>query len=88
MDNLTLNDNGLCVDEIHCKEEKNRVCIQCQTFDEDYSYHCINSYFGCVEGAVDNCLECNDLSDFYVCTKCMEGFQLDKYGDCKEIEEK
>ena len=88
MDNLTLNDNGLCVDEIHCKEEKNGVCIQCQTFDEDYSYHCINSYFGCVEGAVDNCLECNDLSDFYVCTKCMEGFQLDKYGDCKEIEEK
>ena len=85
--NLTLKD-GLCVDEIHCKEEKDGVCVECQTFEDDFAYHCFNHIFGCVETGIENCLECNDLSDFYICTKCMDGYKLDIFGDCVKIEEK
>ena len=83
--NLTLDDNGLCVDKIHCIEEKDGICTKCFPLDEDYFYLCLNSYFGCVETIVDNCLECNDISDFNICTKCEDGYQLDKYGECSEI---
>ena len=88
MDNLTLNDNGLCIDDIHCKEKKEGICLECQTFDYDHFYYCINSVFGCVETFVEHCLECNDISDFNVCTKCIEGYELNEFGDCKTINEK
>lgn len=88
IDNFELNNNGLCVDKIHCEEEKDGVCQKCTTFDEDETYHCLNNYFGCVETGFDNCLECNDISDFYICTKCIDGYEIDQYGDCVKIEEK
>ena len=85
IDTLVLNDNGLCVDKIHCQEEKDGVCQKCLNIEEEYTYHCLNSYFGCVETSVDNCLECNDISDFNVCTKCLDGYSLDEDGECVEI---
>ena len=86
--NLTLDDNGLCVDTIHCIEDDVQgKCIKCSTFDEDYFYHCFNLDFGCVETCIDNCLECNDISDFNICTKCMDGYSLNKYGDCSKNNE-
>ena len=84
--NLTLNENGLCIDKIHCLEEKDGICVKCLSLEEDYYYHCLNSYFGCMETIIDNCLECNDFSDFNICTKCMDGYQVDIYGDCIPIE--
>ena len=66
-------------------EEDQGKCIKCSTFDEDSFYHCLNSDFGCVETFVNNCLECNDISDFYICTKCMDGYKLNEYGDCSKI---
>ena len=81
-----MNDNGLCIDEIHCEKEIDGICQRCKSFEEDYSYYCLNSLFGCVETFDENCLECNDISDFYSCTKCDDGYHLDENGNCVEIE--
>ena len=32
----------------------------------------------------ENCLECNDLLDLYKCTKCIEGYELNKDNICFE----
>ena len=84
--NLTLNEDGLCIDEIHCEKEVDGVCQKCITFDEDYYYHCLNSLFGCIESLDEHCLECNYNLDF-LCTKCDDGFQLVDNGYCVELKE-
>ena len=82
-----MDDNGLCVDTIHCIEDEHGKCVKCTTFSGDFYYHCLNSDFGCVETCEDNCLECNDISDFNICTKCMKGYKLNKYGGCSKNDE-
>ena len=39
----------------------------------------MNPYFGCKETSNENCLECNDISDFNKCNKCLDGFKLDEF---------
>ena len=79
LNDYTLNNDGLCVDNIHCEEEKNGICIKCE---EDY---CLNNNFGCVEIFFDKCLECNDISNLEKCTKCYDGYVIDKFDTCTEI---
>jgi hypothetical protein len=80
-ENLFLDENGLCIDNVHC-EEKNEdgTCKKCQNNNE--GMYCLNKEFGCVDiSFIENCLECDNLSDFYYCTKCFDGFTLDN-GKC------
>ena len=81
---LTLDENGLCVDNIHCIIKKDNTCQKC--LSDEYNFFCLNNKFGCIEINSDNCLECNDIFDFSKCTKCLEGYELDEYDECVEIE--
>ena len=83
-----LDENGICVEKKHCEEEKDGICLKCFSTEEDTYYYCLNSYFGCTQTSSGNCLECNDVSDFNKCTKCLDGFKLDEYGNCDKIQEK
>ena len=83
--NLELDHNGLCIDKIHCEEEKDGKCQKC-TFDEDNNeFYCLNEYFGCVETYFDTCLECNDISDLSICTKCIDGYSINEFGECVQV---
>ena len=49
-------------------------------------YQCLNDDFGCIETMFyDNCLECNDIKELGHCTKCIEGYEFNKYNFCEEI---
>ena len=78
--------NGLCIDDSHCVEKnEDGKCLKCNTYDDDYVFHCLNSNFDCVETYFDGCEICNNLFDFDNCTKCMEDFELDEKNQCVEI---
>ena len=77
-----LNKNGLCINESLCQEKEDDNCIRCKNNDE---YYCLNEYFGCVETRLQNCLECNNILELETCTKCYDGYVIDKFGDCTEI---
>ena len=80
--------DGLCIDEQHCIEEKDGKCKKCQKTEDEYYEQCVNNDFRCIEAYYDpNCLECNNLTEIGDCTKCMDGFELDDYNNCFEIEE-
>ena len=83
---LDLDDNGLCVDNEHCIEGKNKVCKKCGKKDNEYFEYCFNSDFGCVETFTKNCLECNDILDLNKCTKCFDGYELNLENKCTKIE--
>ena len=82
--------DGLCFDEQHCIQRNNDgTCKKCKKFEDEYFEQCLSDVFGCVEGYYDeNCLKCDDLSNVGYCTECLEGFELDKYNNCNEIDEK
>ena len=81
LDGYTLSEEGLCVDDIHCEEKnENGTCIKC--LDDEKGYFCLNKDFVCVSSFYGNCLECNNLLDFYECTKCAEGFKINERGKC------
>ena len=82
LDGYILNNKGLCVDEIHCTEKKDDVCQRCS--NELFDSYCLNDYFGCINYVYRNCLECNDIFDIHRCTKCYEGYELNKYNICIE----
>ena len=81
--------DGLCFDEQHCVERNSDgTCKRCKRTPNEYFEQCLNNIFGCIEGYSDrNCLECNDLNELGYCTLCMEGYELDKYNFCVEIDE-
>ena len=88
LDGFTLDERGFCIDKINCKEEVDGKCVKCPGNEEDrpFHYHCLNDVFGCVETFEENCLECNDISDFDKCTKCVDGYEIDeKNNKCVEI---
>ena len=75
-ENLSLDENGLCIDNIHCAEKnENGRCKICK--NENGRTYCSNKVFGCVDiSMVKNCLECDNILDFFYCTKCMDGYNL------------
>ena len=77
-----LNKNGLCINESFCQEKEDDNCIRCKN---DYELYCLNKYFGCIETRIENCLECNDILKIEECTKCYDGYEMDRFGDCIEI---
>ena len=80
-ENLSLDENGLCIDNIHCIEKnEDGTCKQCKNDNE--GIYCLNKVFGCVDISFKPfCLECNNLANFFYCTKCIEGKTLDN-GNC------
>ena len=80
---FTLDDNGLCIDDQNCLEKnENGECTKCNFEKGDY---CLNNIFGCVKIlGYSYCLECNDIFNFYNCTKCFEGYILNQYGGCSK----
>jgi len=78
--------NGLCVDEYHCVEQnEDGTCKRC--FHNAYNSFCINHDFGCIDLLYDYCLECNDSSDLDKCTKCFDGYKINKFNQCDKIKE-
>ena len=85
-DNYTLDENGLCVDEEHCIERKDGICQDCMK--KINNTFCLNEDFGCVRTYDEGCLRCNDILNFYDCTKCYEGYVYDElFHNCKKKEE-
>ena len=80
--------DGLCIDNEHCSEKNaDGTWKRCNKFKDENYEQCLNNIFGCVEAYFDpNCLECNDLNDVGYCTKCIDGYELDKYKKCSEID--
>ena len=78
-----LNDKGLCIDDQNCLEKnESGECTKCNFEKGDY---CLNDIFGCVKIlGYSYCLECNNIFDFYNCTKCSEGYILNQYGGCSK----
>ena len=85
-DGYTPDENGLCVDSIHCieKDEENR-CIKCQ--NNELGKYCLNKYFGCVKIYDEGCSKCNDFFNFSNCTTCLDGYDLDQNNYCSKIEQ-
>jgi hypothetical protein len=81
MEGFVLNNDGLCVDDEHCRYKEGGKCRSCDNEDGTF---CLNDLFGCIEIYYDNCLECNNLLDFDSCTKCEDGYELTDYGRCEE----
>lgn len=79
LDGFILNEDGLCMDDIHCSEKKDGICVKCE--DE----YCLNKNFGCVDMFFDNCLECNDIFNLDRCTKCEDGYEVDEFDTCSKI---
>ena len=84
LDNYVLDENGLCINMEHCIDKnEDGTCRECvNNVTERY---CLNQYFGCVYHYKRFCSECNNIFDFFNCTKCFEGYQLNEEGDCIEI---
>jgi hypothetical protein len=80
--------DGLCIDNEHCSEKNvDGTCKRCNKFKDENYEQCLNNIFGCIEAYYDpNCLECNDLNDIGYCTKCIDGYKLDNYQKCYEID--
>ena len=85
LDEYELSNEGYCVDKIHCIEEKDGVCVKCQS-NNQYS-SCLNKYFGCVPTSYMKCIECNNNLDFDICTKCRGDYKLNDDGICVKIED-
>ena len=80
-----MSEDGLCIDEEHCVEkDKEDKCLNCQNSDEQS--FCLNEIFGCVELWYDNCLDCNNILEINKCTKCKDGYEIDYYNECSEID--
>ena len=85
LDGYELSKNGYCVDKIHCSVEENGVCVKCIN-NRSYS-SCLNSDFGCVPTYYMKCIECNNVLDFNICTKCPQYYELNEEGICIDIDE-
>ena len=82
MEGFVLNENGLCIDEEHCLNKVDGVYKRC---NNENGYFCLNNIFGCVEIIYEGCLECNQLLDFFNCTKCENGYELNEHDYCNKI---
>ena len=81
---LDLSYEGLCVENEHCIEKINGVCVRCE--NNMRNTFCLNSKFRCVEVYFLDCLECDDYLDFNKCTKCKEEYNLNEKFECIDKE--
>ena len=84
LEGFILDENGMCIDEVHCIDKKDGICQKCQ--NDENGIFCLNKYFGCEEIYDKGCLECNNIFDLFSCTKCLENYEFDQNNKCVEIE--
>ena len=82
--NLIPNKDGICYDDIHCiDKDKEGICQKCQKENPDgYISYCLNLHLGCIDSFIKNCIRCDDIFNLDICTKCEEGYEIDKEGQC------
>ena len=85
LDGFELSEKGFCVDTVHCSVKEDGVCIKCKN-NRSYS-SCLNSDFGCVPTSYMKCIECNNVLDFDICTKCPQFYVINENGVCIDIDE-
>ena len=81
-----VNEEGFCIDAEYCIERENEKCIKCKNKinNDGYisKYFCANDIFGCVETSDITCEKCNFFEKKFACTKCIEGYILNSFGNC------
>ena len=84
---LNTTDDGICFDDEHCEIFEDEKCVKCQK-DNPWGYYgfCLNDEFGCVDSFLEHCIRCGNIMDMDVCTQCEEGYEVDEFGECSEIE--
>ena len=90
-----INDNyiivdGLCYNIANCAKIVDGLCEKCIKNRDafSWSFQCLNTKFGCVDTVQYGCLRCNNNFNFFECSECKEGVELDEDGNCKiEYEE-
>ena len=84
---FNVTEEGICFDDGHCAVFEDGKCKKCQE-DNPWGYltYCLNEVFGCVDSFLNHCIRCDDIMDLNFCTECEEGYEIDEYGDCVEIE--
>ena len=85
LDGFELSENGFCVDTIHCSIKENGICVKCKN-NRSYS-SCLNSDFGCVPTSYMKCIECDNVLNFDICTKCPQYHKINKKGECIDIDD-
>lgn len=77
LNGLSVDENGLCIDNINCEEFIDGKCVKCKDdFPGNFMSYCLNELYGCVETLGENCLKCDDILNFHNCTECMDGYQI------------
>ena len=77
-----LGEKGLCVNYDNCTERENGygICLKCE------NKFCANNDFGCIYNYDQNCIRCDNFTDFNWCTECEKGYKINNtYGFCEEI---
>ena len=84
-DGILPNKEGICYDEIHCIKDKKGNCEKCQKENlKGYISYCLNKDLGCIDSFIANCIRCDDIFNLDICTKCEEGYEIDKDGKCSK----
>ena len=84
---INTTDEGICYDDYHCIKDENGKCERCQKENpRGYYTFCLNEEFGCIDSFLNNCVRCDNIFDMDVCTECEEGYEIDEFGECVEIE--
>ena len=85
-DNIIPNKEGICYDSIHCIKDEKGNCKKCQTENlRGYNSYCFNKDLGCIDSFLKHCIRCDDIFNLEICTKCENGYKIDKDGKCSII---
>ena len=80
---INLNEEGFCDGFDSCELQQNGICVKCkQSLFE--VYYCSNTIFGCIKNSNKNCIRCDNIKDFNICTECKEGYTITLDGRCQK----
>ena len=83
IEGYNLNEEGFCDGFDSCELQQNGICVKCKQslFEE---YYCSNTIFGCIKNSNKNCIRCDNIKDFNICTECKEGYTITLDGRCQK----
>ena len=83
LDGYEVDKNGYCVDSERCEEKEDGICIKCKNDNSiENEYYCANEIYGCLKTIIMGCMQCNNLNNLNICTKCHDGFYLNDEKKC------
>ena len=76
IEDYEVGDDGICINDSICSDKNNNdECLKCSQEINDMGYsYCANKIYGCIMHVYEGCLRCDDLSNLYNCTECIEGY--------------